>query len=103
MAQTKMIDVFNQNSEIITIAEAIKSLNAQAYAVYEPMVADICTREFVNENEIEHLLDGLVSVCTSDDMTELFKKVCRKFYNQYPEMITDYILFYKEMYGEDKN
>lgn len=83
--------------------QTLKSLNAQAYAVYEPMVADICTREFVGENEIEHLLDRLVSVCTSDDMTELFKKICRKFYNQYPEMIMDYILFYKEMYDANKS
>lgn len=100
MAETQE---YNFIDEIITIAEAIKSLNAQAYAIYEPMVADICTREFVGEKEIEYLLDGLLSAYTSGDMTELFKKVCRKFYNQYPEMITDYIMFYKEMYDEDKS
>lgn len=44
----------------------------------------------------------VVSMCLSDEMLSLFKQVCRKFYNQYPEIITDYVMFYKEMYeGEN--
>lgn len=46
-------------------------------------------------------VDGLVSICMSDEMLNLFKRVCRKFYNQYPEMITDYVIFYKEIYEEE--
>ena len=54
-------------------------------------------------NELENLLDWLVSICISDDMTELFKRVCRHFYYQYPELITDYVYLYKEMYEDDED
>lgn len=35
-----------------------------------------------------------------DEILGIFKQVCRNFYNQYPEIITDYVMFYKEMYEE---
>ena len=63
---------------------------------------DICSERTVERKELENVLDGLVSVCLSDEMLVLFKQVCRKFYNQYPEIITDYVMFYKEMYEGEK-
>lgn len=36
-----------------------------------------------------------------DEILGIFKQVCRNFYNQYPEIITDYVMFYKEMYEEE--
>lgn len=36
-----------------------------------------------------------------DEILGLFKQVSRNFYNQYPEIITDYVMFYKEMYEEE--
>ena len=78
-------------NEINAIVESFRTLNEQALAVYTPMVEDICSRKSVSVKELEHLLDWLVSICISDDMTELFKRVCRHFYYQYPEVITDYV------------
>ena len=88
-------------NEINAIVESFRNLNEQALAVYTPMVEDICSRKSVSTKELEHLLDWLVSICISDDMTELFKRVCRHFYYQYPELITDYVYLYKEMYEDD--
>ena len=88
-------------NEINEIVESFRTLNEQALAVYTPMVEDICSRKSVSTKELEHLLDWLVSICISDDMTELFKRVCRHFYYQYPELITDYVYLYKEMYEDD--
>ena len=67
------------------------------------MVEDICSRKSVSAKELENLLDWLVSICISDDMTGLFKRVCRHFYYQYPELITDYVYLYKEMYEDDED
>ena len=85
---------------INTIVESMKSLNRQAFSVYKPIVDEICSGRAVEEKELENVLDGLVSACLSDEMLNLFKRVCRKFYNRYPEIITDYVMFYKEMYEE---
>lgn len=88
-------------NEINAIVESFRTLNEQALAVYTPMVEDICSRKSASKNELEKLLDWLVSICISDDMTELFKRVCRQFYYQYPELITDYVYLYKELYEDD--
>ena len=88
----------NMDGTIDFIVESIKSINRQALLVYKPIVEDICSGRTVGVKELENVLDGLVSVCLSDEMLSLFKQVCRKFYNQYPQIITDYVMFYKEMY-----
>ena len=88
-------------NEIRILADFINSVDKQALAVYTPLVEDICSRKNVSRKELEELLDWLVSACVSNDMIELFKRVCKKFYYQYPELITDYILVYKELYEGD--
>lgn len=88
--------------EIKTLSESIKNISESAFALYKPIVEEICSRKTVSEKELENILDGLLSVCISDKIVDLFKQVGRRFYNQYPEIITDYVMFYKEMYGEEE-
>ncbi len=88
-------------NEIRILADFINRVDKQALAVYTPTVEDICSRKNVSRKELEELLDWLVSVCVSNDMIELFKRACRKFYYQYPESIMDYVLIYKELYEGD--
>ena len=92
----------NLEEKIDFIVESIKEVNRQAYIVYKPIVDEICSGRAVEGKEFENVLDGLLSVCISDKMLDLFKQVGRRFYNQYPEIITDYVMFYKEMYGEEE-
>lgn len=81
----------------------MKSLSKQAFLVYKPLVGDICSRRDVSQRELEFFLDYLVSICISDEILGLFKQVGRRFYHQYPEVITDYVRIYKEMYeGEEE-
>ena len=93
----------NMDETIDFIVESIKSINRQALLVYKPIVEEICSGRTIEEKELEKVLDGLLSVCIRDEMLGLFKQVCRKFYNQYPESITDYVMFYKEMYEEQED
>ena len=92
----------NDFCEIKKIVESIINISESAFLLYRPIVEDICSRKAVSEKELEEVLDGLLSVCISDKMLDLFKQVGRRFYNQYPEIITDYVMFYKEMYGEEE-
>ncbi len=93
----------NMDGTIDFIVESIKNINRQALLVYKPIVEDICSGRTVGVKELENVLDGLLSVCLSDEMLSLFKQICRKFYNQYPEIITGYVMFYKEMYEGEEN
>lgn len=93
----------NMDETIDFIVESIKSINRRALLQYKPIVEEICSGRTVEEKELEKVLDGLLSVCISDEMLSLFKRVCRKFYYQYPEIIADYVMFYKEMYEEQED
>ena len=88
------------DSDFKEIARMLTELNEMAYNAYKPLVDDICARQ-VSESEVEHLLDYMVGICNDDRMTELFKRVCRKYLYLYPEMITSEIYTYKEMYEDD--
>lgn len=90
----------DMDSDIKEIARMLTELNEMAYNAYKPLVDDICARQ-ASESEVEHLPDYMVGICNDDRMTELFKRVCRKYLYLYPEMITSEIYTYKEMYEDD--
>lgn len=83
--------------DIKKIACMMTELNGLAYIIYKPMVDDVCTRK-APESEVERLLDYMVGICNDDRITELFKRVCRKYLYLYPEMIVSEIYTYKDMY-----
>ena len=87
------------NDEFKKIVCMITELDELAYATYKPIVEEICART-ASESEVEHLLDYMLDVCHDDRMLNLFKKVCRRYYSLYPEMIASEILAYKEWYEE---
>lgn len=82
-----MNSITKEISEIITVFQQI---NEEMLRTYTPKVKDMCDRKNVTQSELEHFLDYLVSACISNDMLLLFKKVCRRFYKEYPETITAY-------------
>ena len=69
------------------------------YGYYKSLV-DRIIAEKASEKEVEHLLDYMLDVCHDDRMLNLFKKVCRRYYSLYPEMIASEILAYKEWYED---
>lgn len=82
------------------IYKLICQMNEELLQVYTPMVDEMCSRSDILPHELEHLLDDLLSVCINDDMLILFKKVCRRFYQAYPEIVAKYIMLYKELYED---
>ncbi|WP_288060032.1 hypothetical protein [Thomasclavelia cocleata] len=88
------------DKELMELVESVQQLYEQAFMICFPIVEELCNRNDVSQKELEHELEGMLSFCQSDDMLNLFKKLCRKFYKQYPETVASYIMTYKELYGE---
>lgn len=82
------------------IAEKIVELSDFAYDYYKPIVDKIVI-ENTSEREVECLLDNMLGACYDDKLLELFKRVCRRYYKLYPEMIASEIFFYKELYEDN--
>jgi len=92
-------DMAKMNINIDEIVNLIQEISEQSYNYYKP-IADNIIAKTASENEVEHLLDYMLDVCHDNRMLNLFKTVCRRYYNLYPEMIAFEILTYKEMYDE---
>ena len=92
-------DVAKMDMDINGIAERIQDASELSYSYYKSLV-DRIIAEKASEKEVEHLLDYMLDVCHDDRMLNLFKKVCRRYYSLYPEMIASEILAYKEWYED---
>lgn len=88
------------DKELMELVESIQQLYEQAFMFYSPIVEELCNRNDVSQKELEYELDSMLSFCQSEDILNLFKMLCRKFYKQYPETVASYIMTYKELYDE---
>mgnify|MGYP003376574577 FL=1 len=75
----------------------IQALDESSFNTYAPLVAGICTGA-ASEAEVEYLLDCLLGMCNDDRLLGLFKRVCRAYFELYPEMVASEIYVYKEWY-----
>ena len=92
-------DVTKMDMDTKAIVERIQDISELSYNYYKPLVDSIIV-EKASEKEVEHLVDYMLDVCHDDRMLNLFKKVCRRYYSLYPEMIASEILAYKEWYED---
>ena len=88
------------DENIYRIAGQIIQLHQKAYEVYLPLVEDVCNR-IASEDELSHLLDYLLDFACDEKMLGLYKRVCRKYLDVYPDCIKLYIEAYWEMWGEE--
>ncbi len=88
------------DESIYQIAERIAQLHQEACEVYLPLVEDVCSRT-VSEDELSHLLDYLLDFACDEKILGLYKMVCRKYLDVYPDCIRDYIEAYREMWEEE--
>lgn len=84
----KQLDQLNQK---------MKELQGQAVAAYTPLVEEVCSRQ-VTQNEVECMLDLLLPYAEDDRILSLFKRVCRSYWDIYPDSITFYIMEYRKEY-----
>lgn len=83
--------------DIKKLAAGIAELYEQAYDVYRPLTDDICSRT-ASEDEVGYLLDMMLGFCGSDKMLSLFKRICRKYFYIYPDLIAFEIEGYRDMF-----
>ena len=88
------------NNELLEMAKAISELQERAVAAYRPLVDDICSRK-AKEDEVDHLLTWMFDFVENERMLMLFKRVCRAYFNTYPEVVAFYILEYRRLYDRE--
>ena len=83
------------------LAESIQQNTQQAYEIYKKAVDGIYADNVQNVNEIERLLDYILTYSSDEKMLLLFKKLCRHYYKINPVATAEYVTIYKDMWEED--
>jgi hypothetical protein len=87
---------------IMEIAKSIQSLNQKALRAYTPVVEDLLRSRSRDVSQIEHTLDGLLDFCGYDPVLQLYKKLCRHYWDIDPAATASYVNFYREMWDSDE-
>ena len=82
------------------LIQQMKIINDHAVIAYTPLVDDLCSRK-ASQNEVELMLDYLLMFAGDDRMLALYKRVCRTFWQTYPESIAFYIMEYRKEYDPE--
>ncbi len=90
------MDIFTEKG-IQSLIKTINELHRMAFEIYKPIAEDLCSKIALSD-EVEHTLDCMLDFCGDDAILTLFKKICRHYANNYPDVIKYEVLAYKEMY-----
>ena len=90
----------NAVDTIKEMALQLKKINEIAYNQYKPIASDLCNR-IAPLDEVEYTLDGMLDFCGDDAVLDLFKDICRHYFDIYPEMIAYQINSYREIWDTE--
>ena len=86
--------------ELEPLFQQLNGLSNQAVAAYAPLVDDICSRK-ATEKEVDWLLTWMLDFAGNERMLKLYKRVCRAYWQIYPETIAFYIMEYRKWYDPE--
>jgi hypothetical protein len=89
------------DEEIEKLATEMNKLAKQAVLEYGVSVNSIISTKTLDQNQIEHTLDGMVDFCFDNEMLVLYKKLCLYYYYINPEATVDYVNIYREMWDNE--
>ena len=84
--------------ELKILAKEISKIYIEAKKLYAPIIDDIIKTNNKNANEIENILDNLLSFLDDEDMLKLFKELRKYYYSINPEAVYEYIQIYREIW-----
>ena len=92
--------IVNLVEHLKPLVEHMKYIHDMAVVAYTPLVDDICSGN-ATRNEVELMLDWLLMYAGDDRMLQLYKRVCRAYWQVYPDSIAFYIMEYRKEYDPE--
>ena len=85
----------------LELVESLNSLNQQAVREYAPVVDSIIRTRSRDVRYIERTLDGLLGFCGYDPALQLYRRLCRYYYDIDPAATVGYVNAYREMWDSE--
>ena len=88
---------------IDAIAGRLADLQRQAAQQYKPLVDDILLSRSRDAKQIEHTLDGLLDFCGQEPVLEMFKQLCRHYWDIDPAATAFYVNAYRQDWDSESD
>ena len=89
-------------NSIIGLARQVRHLQQQAAQDYKAVVDDIVLSRSRDVQRIERTLDLLLDFCGHEPVLQLYKKLCRHYWDIDPAATGDYVNAYREYWDSDE-
>lgn len=87
---------------IADLAASIHSINQQAVREYTPLVEAILRTRSHDKCHIEHTLDGLLDFCGYEPATQLYRRLCRHYWDIDPAATAFYVEAYRKTWDSEE-
>lgn len=87
---------------IAQLAAETAAMNQQAVREYAPLVETILRTRSLDTRQIEQALDGLLSFCGFAPALELYRQLCRHYWNIDPAATAFYVDAYRTTWDTDE-
>jgi len=93
------MEKINDAMETIKSAvEAINSLRDTAYAQYSELIDLALKNRITDEHRLEQIMDSLLDFCDEVRFIELYRKLCRHIYYQYPQLVGEHVALFRAQF-----
>jgi len=88
-------------ASITDLARQVQGLNHRAVEQYQPVVEELLRTGCIDTRHIEHTLDGLLDFCGYPPVLQLYKRLCRHYWEINPVATASYINTYRELWDSE--
>lgn len=85
------------------LAEKMQGLNALAVAQHTPVVETIISTRCRDAQNIERTLDGMLDFCGYDPALQLYRRLCRYYWDIDPAATASYVDAYRMTWDSEEN
>ena len=86
---------------IKAIAENLRGIQELGVAQYTPVVENILATRSRDVRHIQHTLDHLLDFACHPAGLELYRRLCRHYWDIDPAATADYVNYYREMWDSE--
>jgi len=92
--------------ELFDMCNMIIEIHKEKYILLKDEIENIINNKIKGERYIERMFDEMLEILSfyeTEETLQLYKKLCRYYYEINPEATVDYIKIYKEMTEPDES
>jgi len=89
-------------SGLDALVRQLQRLQLQAAQQYEPVVNALLHTGSRDVQQIEHVLDGLLDFCGHGPVLEMYRRLCRHYWDIDPAATADYVKAYRERWDNEE-